>query len=145
MLRGQVLPLAQNPKLDQQISKYSPDVYRYLLRSPVNAYYDPALVCKGNARTAPSIPISQGVERGKLFRPNLKLIPPFHLEPDVLDYLFKRAHAKGTSINALVNALPKKEIELIVVGRQARDFLLDHHNQPLSNPTQTPRLRGAFF
>ena len=58
-----------------------------------------------------------GAERGKFFRPNLKLIPPVHLEPDVLDYLSERAHARGTSLNALVNALLKKDIELIEAGR----------------------------
>ena len=58
-----------------------------------------------------------GAERGKFYRPNLKLIPPVHLEPDVLDYLCERAQAKGTSLNALVNALLKKDIELIESGR----------------------------
>jgi hypothetical protein len=57
-----------------------------------------------------------GAERGKFYRPNVKLIPPVHLEPDVLDYLSQRAQAKGTSLNALVNALLKKDIELIQAG-----------------------------
>ena len=58
-----------------------------------------------------------GAERGKFFRPNLKLIPPVRLEPDVLAYLSERAHARGTSLNALVNALLKKDIEQIEAGR----------------------------
>ena len=58
-----------------------------------------------------------GAKRGKFFRPNLKLIPPVHLEPDVLDYLSERAYDRGTSLNALVNALLKKDIELIEAGR----------------------------
>jgi hypothetical protein len=58
-----------------------------------------------------------GAQRGKFYRPNLKLIPPLHLEPEVLDYLSERAKAKGTSLNALVNTLLKKDIELIEVGR----------------------------
>lgn len=56
-------------------------------------------------------------ERGKFYRPNLKLIPPVHLEPEVLDYLEKRAKAKGTTLNALVNQLLKKDIELIETGK----------------------------
>ena len=52
-------------------------------------------------------------ERGKFYRPNLRLIPPVRLEPQVLDFLAKRAEAKGTSLNALLNALLKKDIELI--------------------------------
>jgi predicted transcriptional regulator len=35
------------------------------------------------------------------------------LEPQVLDFLAKRAEAKGTTLNALLNALLKKDIELI--------------------------------
>ncbi len=58
-----------------------------------------------------------GAERGKFYRPNLKLIPPVHLESDVLDYLSERAQAKGTSLSALVNTLLKKDIELIEAGR----------------------------
>jgi hypothetical protein len=58
-----------------------------------------------------------GAERGKFYRPNLKLIPPLHLEPEVLDYLSQRAQDRGTSLNALVNTLLKKDIELIEAGR----------------------------
>jgi hypothetical protein len=43
----------------------------------------------------------------------LRLIPPVRLEPQVLDFLAKRAEAKGTTLNALLNALLKKDIELI--------------------------------
>lgn len=57
-----------------------------------------------------------GAERGKFFRPDLKLIPPVHLEPDVLDYLTSRASARGTTLNSLVNQLLKKDIELIEAG-----------------------------
>jgi hypothetical protein len=35
------------------------------------------------------------------------------LEPNVLEFLTRRAEAKGTTLNALVNALLKKDIELI--------------------------------
>jgi hypothetical protein len=51
--------------------------------------------------------------RGKFYQPNLRLIPPVRLEPQVLDFLAKRAEAKGTTVNALLNALLKKDIELI--------------------------------
>ncbi len=52
-------------------------------------------------------------ERGKFYRPNLRLIPPVRLEPQVLDFLAQRAEAKGMTLNALLNALLKKDIELI--------------------------------
>ena len=56
-------------------------------------------------------------ERGKFYRPDLKLIPPVHLEPQVLEYLAERAKAKGIPLNELVNSLLKKDIELIETGR----------------------------
>ncbi len=52
-------------------------------------------------------------QRGKFFKPDLRLITPVRLEPQVLDFLAKRAEAKGTTLNALLNALLKKDIELI--------------------------------
>ena len=55
---------------------------------------------------------SKGV-RGKFYRPGLKLIPPVHLEPEVLDYLAERAKAQGVTLKALVNSILKKDIELI--------------------------------
>lgn len=51
--------------------------------------------------------------RGKFHRADAELIPPIHLEPAVLDYLAARAKARGTSLNALVNDLLKKDIALI--------------------------------
>lgn len=56
-------------------------------------------------------------ERGKFFREGAVLVPPVHLEPDVLTYLTARAAARGTSLNELVNELLKKDIELIEVAR----------------------------
>ena len=56
-------------------------------------------------------------ERGKFYRPDLKLIPPVHLEPQVLEYLAERAKAKGIPLNELVNSLLKKDIELIETGK----------------------------
>ena len=52
-------------------------------------------------------------QRGKFYKPDLRLIPPVRLDPQVLDFLVKRAEAKGTTLNALLNALLKKDIELI--------------------------------
>ena len=51
--------------------------------------------------------------RGKFHRPDVQLIPPVHLDPDVLADLTARAQARGVSLSSLVNALLKKDIELI--------------------------------
>ena len=59
---------------------------------------------------------SKGV-RGKFYQPNLKLIPPVHLEPDVLDYLSERAKATGVTLNNLVNSILKKDIDLIEAAK----------------------------
>jgi hypothetical protein len=58
-----------------------------------------------------------GAERGKFYRPDAQLIPPVHLEPEVLDYLSSRAKARGTSLSSLVNDLLKKDIELIETAK----------------------------
>ncbi len=52
-------------------------------------------------------------ERGRFHRPNAVLIPPVHLDPEVVAFLTARAEARGVSLNELVNALLKKDIELI--------------------------------
>ncbi len=52
-------------------------------------------------------------ERGKFFRGETTLVPPIHLDPEILSYLSERAAAQGTSLNVLVNRLLKKDIELI--------------------------------
>ncbi len=52
-------------------------------------------------------------ERGKFFRPTMRLIPPVRLEPEVLDFLVTRAEASGTTVNHLVNQLLKNDIESI--------------------------------
>jgi hypothetical protein len=56
-------------------------------------------------------------ERGKFHRPGAELVPPVHLEPEVLSYLSARAAAQGTTISALINRLLKKDIELIEVAK----------------------------
>jgi predicted HicB family RNase H-like nuclease len=55
-------------------------------------------------------------QRGKFHRAELRLVPPVHLEPDVLAFLAERARDKGMSLNALVNQLLEKDIELIKLG-----------------------------
>ncbi len=52
-------------------------------------------------------------QRGKFYRPNAVLIPPVHLDPEVLAFLAARAEARSVSLSELVNALLKKDIELI--------------------------------
>jgi hypothetical protein len=55
-------------------------------------------------------------ERGKFHRPDAVLAPPIHLEPEVLAFLTARAQARGVALSELVNALLKKDIELIEAG-----------------------------
>jgi len=50
-------------------------------------------------------------QRDKFFRQGARLVPPVHLEPEVLDYLSAQALARGISLNSLVNMLLKKHIE----------------------------------
>ncbi|MEQ1953262.1 hypothetical protein [Mesorhizobium sp. CN2-181] len=52
-------------------------------------------------------------QRGKFHRAGARLVPPVHLEPDVLDYLTERAAARGVSLSTLVNLLLRKDIEMI--------------------------------
>ncbi len=56
-------------------------------------------------------------ERGKFFADKAILVPPVHLEPEILTYLSERAAAQGTSLSALVNRLLKKDIELIEITK----------------------------
>ncbi len=48
-------------------------------------------------------------QRGKFYRKDAELIPPVHLEPEVLKYL----QARGGTLSQLVNQLLKKDIALI--------------------------------
>ena len=47
----------------------------------------------------------------KFYGPGAQLVPPVHIEPEVLDHLAARAEARGTSFSALVNELLKSDIE----------------------------------
>jgi hypothetical protein len=52
-------------------------------------------------------------ERGKFYSAGAALSPPVHLEPEVLKFLQATAKARGTTLDALVNQLLKKDIELM--------------------------------
>ena len=52
-------------------------------------------------------------ERGRFHRPGAELTPPVHLDPEVLAFLTQRAEARGVSLSELVNAMLRKDIELI--------------------------------
>jgi len=52
-------------------------------------------------------------ERGKFYRPGAVLVPPVHLDPEVVAFLTARAEARGITLSDLVNTLLKKDIELI--------------------------------
>ena len=55
--------------------------------------------------------------RGKFYRADAALIPPVHLDADVLKYLTAKAAARGTSLSDLVNELLKKDIALMEAVR----------------------------
>ena len=52
-----------------------------------------------------------------IYSPNLRLIPPLRLDPEVVDFLASHAQARGVTLNALVNQLLKTDIELIEAAR----------------------------
>ena len=54
-----------------------------------------------------------GGERGKFHVKGAALVPPVHLETDVLSYLSARAEARGASLSELVNDLLRADIAVI--------------------------------
>ncbi|MGD9966387.1 MAG: hypothetical protein AB7T59_07695 [Hyphomonadaceae bacterium] len=52
-----------------------------------------------------------GAARGKFHRAGAALVPPIHLDPDVLAALQARAKAEGKELNAYVNALLKADLK----------------------------------
>ncbi len=54
-----------------------------------------------------------GAERGRFYAQDAVLVPPIHLDPDVLTYLSARAQARGASLSELVNGLLRADIALI--------------------------------
>jgi len=55
--------------------------------------------------------------RAKFFHERARLVPPIHLEPEVLDYLAERAAARGESLSSFVNTLLRNAIELIEAAK----------------------------
>ena len=51
--------------------------------------------------------------RGKFHKEGAIHIAPIRLDTDVLAYFAKRARAKGTTLNELLNEILKKDMELI--------------------------------
>lgn len=51
-------------------------------------------------------------ERGKFFHQGAQLVPPVHLDPDILAILCSRASAEGVSLSLLVNALLRESVSL---------------------------------
>ncbi len=52
-------------------------------------------------------------ERGKFYRPGAKLNLPVYLDDDILAYINERAASKGVEVNALINEMLRKDIDLI--------------------------------
>lgn len=65
-----------------------------------------------STRTASKNPIQQ-YERGKFYKPNVEPNLPIYLDVEVQDYLYKRAKAKDTDLNQIVNDLLRKDIAII--------------------------------
>lgn len=60
----------------------------------------------------PEYNFSRGV-RGKFFKPEAELRLPVYLDTDVQSYLAERAADKGVPLGEMVNALLKREIQII--------------------------------
>lgn len=58
-----------------------------------------------------------GGTRGKFYRPGTTLNLPVYLEAEVQNRLTRLANAKGVDFSALVNALLRKDIELIEMAQ----------------------------
>ena len=60
----------------------------------------------------PEYDFSKGA-RGKFFKPDAELRLPVYLDADVQRYLAERAADKGVPLGEMVNALLKREIQII--------------------------------
>jgi hypothetical protein len=58
-----------------------------------------------------------GGTRGKFHRPGRALNLPVYLEAEVQNRLTRLANAKGVDFSALVNAMLRKDIELIEMAK----------------------------
>lgn len=56
-------------------------------------------------------------ERGKFYRKGAILVPPVHLETDVLTYFERRAQIEGKTLNELVSEVLRKDMELVEATR----------------------------
>ena len=56
-------------------------------------------------------------DENPIIQPGTTFNLPVYLDTQVLEYLAERAKANGVPLNALVNQLLKKDIELIEAGR----------------------------
>ena len=52
-------------------------------------------------------------KRGKFYAKDAVLVPPLHLDSDVLGYLSARAQARGVALDELVNGLLRADIAAI--------------------------------
>ena len=57
-----------------------------------------------------------GGERGKFYCGDRVLIPPVHIDREILIYFAERARIKGTTLNVMLNELLKKHVELIKIS-----------------------------
>jgi hypothetical protein len=55
--------------------------------------------------------------RGKFYRPGATLSLPVYLEPDLQNRLTRLATAKGIDFSTLVNAMLRKDVELIEMAK----------------------------
>jgi len=58
-----------------------------------------------------------GGTRGKFYRPGATLSLPVYLEAEVQNRLTRLANAKGIDFSTLVNAMLRKDIELIEMAK----------------------------
>lgn len=58
-----------------------------------------------------------GAKRGQFYRPGATLKLPVYLEAEVQNRLTRLANAKGVDFSTLVNALLRKDIELIEMAQ----------------------------
>lgn len=52
-------------------------------------------------------------ERGKFYRAEATFKAPIYLDDEVFQYFSKQAEAKGIDLNAMINDLLRKDIDLI--------------------------------
>ena len=62
------------------------------------------------------IDFSEGT-RGKFYRPGTTLSLPVYLDPELQRRLARLASAKGVDFSVLVNAMLRKDIELIEIAK----------------------------